>query len=58
MEAKRRDLATSVSNQTGVSVDEADKEVEQSITRLALWAAYCDKVQGGSLVRPREDVLI
>ncbi|RVE69031.1 hypothetical protein OJAV_G00073740 [Oryzias javanicus] len=53
VEAKRRDLAASVSNQTGVSADEADKEVEQSITRLALWAAYCDKVQGGSLPMPK-----
>lgn len=35
-------------------MDEAEKEVELSITRLALWAAYCDKVQGGSLVRNRD----
>uniref|UniRef100_A0A3P9LGL5 Aldehyde dehydrogenase 16 family, member A1 n=1 Tax=Oryzias latipes TaxID=8090 RepID=A0A3P9LGL5_ORYLA len=53
VEAKRQDLATSLHTQTGVSMDEAEKEVELSITRLALWAAYCDKVQGGSLPMPK-----
>lgn len=51
LEAKRRDLAASISVQTGLSVDEADKEVELSIARLSDWAAHCDKVQGGTLVR-------
>lgn len=53
LEAKRRDLAASISIQTGLSVDEAEKEVELSITRLSVWAAYCDKVQGGSLPMPK-----
>ncbi|XP_056264149.1 aldehyde dehydrogenase family 16 member A1 [Pseudoliparis swirei] len=48
LEAKRRDLAASISVQTGLSMDEADEEVELSIARLSDWAAYCDKVQGGS----------
>uniref|UniRef100_A0A3P9JC60 Aldehyde dehydrogenase 16 family, member A1 n=1 Tax=Oryzias latipes TaxID=8090 RepID=A0A3P9JC60_ORYLA len=56
VEAKRQDLATSLHTQTGVSMDEAEKEVELSITRLALWAAYCDKVQGGSLVLQSSDL--
>lgn len=51
LEAKRRDVAASVHIQTGLSVVEAEKEVELSITRLSDWAAYCDKIQGGSLVR-------
>lgn len=51
LEAKSRDLATSIHVQTGLSVDEADKEVELSVGRLSVWAAYCDKIQGGSLVR-------
>ncbi|TNN28825.1 Aldehyde dehydrogenase family 16 member A1 [Liparis tanakae] len=48
LEAKRRDLAASISVQTGLSMDKADEEVELSIARLSDWAAYCDKVQGGS----------
>lgn len=50
LEAKRRDLAVSISVQTGLSMDEAEKEVELSIARLSDWAAYCDKVLGGALV--------
>lgn len=50
LEAKRRDIVASVSTQTGVSLDEAEKEVELSIIRLSDWAAYCDKLKGGSLV--------
>lgn len=52
LEAKKQDLAAALSIQTGLSADEAEKEVELSIARLSVWAAYCDKVQGGSLVRP------
>lgn len=52
LEAKRRDIAAAINTQTGLSVDEAEEEVELSITRLSVWAAYCDKVQGGALVRP------
>ena len=51
LEAKRRDIAMSISIQTGLSVDEAEKEVDLSITRLSDWAAYCYKAQGGALVR-------
>lgn len=53
LEAKKQDVAASVITQTGVSKEEADKEVELSIARLSVWAAYCDKMQGGSLVRQR-----
>ncbi|XP_026202734.1 aldehyde dehydrogenase family 16 member A1 [Anabas testudineus] len=53
LEAKRRDVAASVHIQTGLSVVEAEKEVELSITRLSDWAAYCDKIQGGSLPMPQ-----
>ncbi|KAL6103480.1 uncharacterized protein ACO6RY_02869 [Pungitius sinensis] len=34
-------------------MDEADKEVELSIARLSDWAAYCDKVQGGTPPLPQ-----
>lgn len=50
LEAKRRDIALSISVQTGASVEEAEEEVELSINRLNDWAAYCDKIHGGSLV--------
>uniref|UniRef100_A0A8C3A7D6 Aldehyde dehydrogenase 16 family, member A1 n=1 Tax=Cyclopterus lumpus TaxID=8103 RepID=A0A8C3A7D6_CYCLU len=53
LEAKRRDIAGSINVQTGLSMDEADKEVELSIARLSDWAAYCDKVQGGSPALPQ-----
>ncbi|XP_070704661.1 aldehyde dehydrogenase family 16 member A1 [Pempheris klunzingeri] len=49
LEAKRRDIASSISNQ----MDEAEKEVELSIARLSDWAAYCDKIQGGALPLPQ-----
>uniref|UniRef100_A0A3B4GPD8 Aldehyde dehydrogenase 16 family member A1 n=1 Tax=Pundamilia nyererei TaxID=303518 RepID=A0A3B4GPD8_9CICH len=49
LEAKRRDIAAAINTQTGLSMDEAEKEVELSITRLSVWAAYCDKVQGGPM---------
>lgn len=50
LEAKKQDIAASISSQTGVSMEEAEKETELSIARLTDWAAYCDKVKGGSLV--------
>lgn len=53
LEAKRRDIAASINVQTGVSMDEAEKEVELSIARLSDWAAYCDKVRGGALPMPQ-----
>uniref|UniRef100_A0A3Q3C0G0 Aldehyde dehydrogenase 16 family, member A1 n=1 Tax=Haplochromis burtoni TaxID=8153 RepID=A0A3Q3C0G0_HAPBU len=49
LEAKRRDIAAAINTQTGLSMDEAEKEVELSITRLSVWAAYCDKVLGGPM---------
>lgn len=51
LEAKRRDLAMSINVQTGLSLDESDMEVELSIARLSDWAAYCDKIKGGTLVK-------
>ncbi|XP_008293727.1 aldehyde dehydrogenase family 16 member A1 isoform X2 [Stegastes partitus] len=53
LESKKQDVAKSVVIQTGLSTDEADKEVELSVARLNVWAAYCDKIQGGSLPMPR-----
>ncbi|XP_068593136.1 aldehyde dehydrogenase family 16 member A1 [Cebidichthys violaceus] len=53
LEAKRRDLAASINAQTGLSMDEADEEVELSIARLSDWAAYCDKIQGGTPPLPQ-----
>ncbi|KAM4717540.1 aldehyde dehydrogenase family 16 member A1 [Anableps anableps] len=53
LESKKKDISASVSTQLGVSVDEADKEVELSVAQLNVWAAYCDKVQGGSLPMPQ-----
>lgn len=50
LEAKVRDMAASISSQTGVSMDEATKETELSVGRLSDWAAYCDKIKGGNLV--------
>lgn len=47
LEKKKRDIATSIHTQTGVALEEADKEVELSISRLSEWAACCDKEQGG-----------
>lgn len=52
LEAKKAEAVMSVSTQTGVSLAEAEEEVELSVARLRVWAAYCDKVQGESLVRP------
>lgn len=51
LEAKRHSIAASVNIQTGLSVEETEKEVELSIARLSVWAAYCDKIQGITLVR-------
>ncbi|XP_075996571.1 aldehyde dehydrogenase family 16 member A1 [Genypterus blacodes] len=53
LEARRRDLAVSINAQTGLSLEEADEEVELSIARLSDWAARCDKVQGGSPAVPQ-----
>lgn len=53
LESRRKDVSASVGTQLGVSLDEADREVELSVARLNVWAAYCDKVQGGSLPMPQ-----
>lgn len=53
LEAKMRDMAASISSQTGVSMDEATKETELSVGRLTDWAAYCDKIKGENLPMPR-----
>ncbi|XP_037545333.1 aldehyde dehydrogenase family 16 member A1 [Nematolebias whitei] len=53
LEAKRAEAVTSVSAQTGVSLAEAEEEVELSVARLRVWATYCDKVQGESLPMPQ-----
>lgn len=50
LEAKKKDLVAALNAQTGVSMENADSEVELSIARLNEWAAYCDKVHGGTLV--------
>ncbi|KAL6476613.1 hypothetical protein MHYP_G00151120 [Metynnis hypsauchen] len=47
LEKRRREMAASIQAQTGLSVEEADKEVELSISRLSDWAARCDKQSGG-----------
>ncbi|XP_067427205.1 aldehyde dehydrogenase family 16 member A1 [Thunnus thynnus] len=53
LEAKKRDIAASINVQTGLSLEEADREVDLSIARLSDWAAYCDKIQGGTLPVPQ-----
>ncbi|CAB1341414.1 unnamed protein product [Coregonus sp. 'balchen'] len=47
LELKRRDMAVSLHSQTGLSLEEADMEVELSIAQLYDWAARCDKERGG-----------
>ena len=51
LEAKRLDLAASISAQIGVSLEKAEKETDLSISRLSDWAAYCDKIKAGNPVR-------
>uniref|UniRef100_A0A8D3B6Q7 Aldehyde dehydrogenase 16 family, member A1 n=1 Tax=Scophthalmus maximus TaxID=52904 RepID=A0A8D3B6Q7_SCOMX len=53
LESKRRDIAVSISIQAGLSVEEAEKEVDLSLARLSDWAAYCDKIRGGTLPMPQ-----
>ncbi|XP_026179966.1 aldehyde dehydrogenase family 16 member A1 isoform X2 [Mastacembelus armatus] len=52
LEAKKQDIASSIHIQTGLSMVEAEKEVDLSTARLSDWAAYCDKVQGGTPPMP------
>ena len=51
LEAKRRDVSASISVHGALSAGDAEKEADLSIARLSDWAAYCDKVQGATLVR-------
>ena len=52
LEAKRAELAAAISAaQAGLSLDEADREVELSVDRLTDWAARCSQSQGGAPVR-------
>uniref|UniRef100_A0A8B9L5X9 Aldehyde dehydrogenase 16 family, member A1 n=1 Tax=Astyanax mexicanus TaxID=7994 RepID=A0A8B9L5X9_ASTMX len=53
LEKRKLDMATSIHAQTGISIEEAEKEVEISITRLSDWAARCDKQTGGMLLLPQ-----
>ncbi|KAM6957463.1 aldehyde dehydrogenase family 16 member A1 [Aplochiton taeniatus] len=48
LEAKRRDMVQSINMQTGISLEEADREVNLSVARLCDWAARCDKERGGA----------
>ncbi|XP_043955170.1 aldehyde dehydrogenase family 16 member A1 [Gambusia affinis] len=48
LESRRKEVCASLGAQLGVPAEEADREVELSVGRLNVWAAYCDKVQGGS----------
>ncbi|XP_062840788.1 aldehyde dehydrogenase family 16 member A1 [Trichomycterus rosablanca] len=53
LEKKRKDLAASVSVQTGLSMEEAEREVEFSVSRLSDWAAHCDKQVGQMPLLPQ-----
>lgn len=53
LDKRRRDMAVSIQTQTGISFEEAEKEVELSISRLSDWAARCDKEQGGTPFPPQ-----
>lgn len=53
LEERKRDMATSLHSQAGLSLEEAEKEVELSVARLCDWAARCDKERGGALPLPQ-----
>ncbi|XP_050955360.1 aldehyde dehydrogenase family 16 member A1 isoform X1 [Labeo rohita] len=53
LDKRRQDLAVSIRTQTGIPLDEAEKEVELSISRLSDWAARCDKEQAGTPFPPQ-----
>uniref|UniRef100_A0A672KGJ8 Aldehyde dehydrogenase 16 family, member A1 n=1 Tax=Sinocyclocheilus grahami TaxID=75366 RepID=A0A672KGJ8_SINGR len=53
LDNRRQDLAVSIQTQTGISLEEAEKEVELSVSRLTDWAARCDKEQGGTPFPPQ-----
>ncbi|KAJ8380480.1 hypothetical protein SKAU_G00012580 [Synaphobranchus kaupii] len=47
LELKKRDMVTALQAQTGILLEEAEMEVEFSISQLCDWAAHCDKEGGG-----------
>lgn len=51
LESRKKELAATLSIANALSPDAAEKEVDLSSARLSDWAAYCDKIQGGTLVR-------
>ncbi|XP_058509018.1 aldehyde dehydrogenase family 16 member A1 [Solea solea] len=53
LESKKKDMAASLSIQGTLSAEEAENEVDISSARLSDWAAYCEKLQGGSLPMPQ-----
>ncbi|TRY98992.1 hypothetical protein DNTS_001251 [Danionella cerebrum] len=53
LEKRRQDLSLSIQTQTGISLEDAEKEVELSISRLYFWAALCDKDLGGTPFPPQ-----
>ncbi|XP_062304719.1 aldehyde dehydrogenase family 16 member A1 [Osmerus eperlanus] len=53
LEQRKREVTASLRSQTGLSLEEAEKEVELSIARLCDWAARCDKERGGALLLPQ-----
>ncbi|XP_043087744.1 aldehyde dehydrogenase family 16 member A1 [Puntigrus tetrazona] len=53
LDKRRRVLAVSIQTQTGISLEDAEKEVELSVSKLYDWAARCDKEQGGTPFPPQ-----
>ncbi|XP_012673555.1 aldehyde dehydrogenase family 16 member A1 [Clupea harengus] len=50
---KRQPLVTSIQTQTGLTLEEANQEVDLSISRLYEWAARCDKDMCGVPLLPQ-----
>ena len=46
MELRRDEFAGKLSNLTGVTLAEAEEEVDKSVQRLFYWASYADKYGG------------
>ena len=46
MELRRDEFAGKLSNLTGVTLAEAEAEVDKSVQRLFYWASYADKYGG------------
>nr|XP_023654391.1 aldehyde dehydrogenase family 16 member A1 [Paramormyrops kingsleyae] len=47
LNSKRQDMTKSLSTQTGLPLEDAEKEVDLSVSRLCDCAALCDKERGG-----------